>query len=209
MWGWFHVFASSPVQLTNSEMHISRNLLFLLCSRRVLVIFLWLLGIGFLGVAMMVLDLLCRPGWPQTQMTADFCLTSAGIQGVHHHWLSSALTYMCFCFQITVECTFLDYIMGGCQLNFTVSKTEFSSKSVRYCLATPYCSVLLLASCLLPLQRKGQSLYYFSWEVIIEGILNHQCKKNQSALLQIFRVHTHSSIVFYIGRLWVKMGIRN
>lgn len=25
------------------------------------------------------------------------------------------------CSQITVECTFLDYIMGGCQLNFTVS----------------------------------------------------------------------------------------
>lgn len=24
-------------------------------------------------------------------------------------------------FQIMVECTFLDYIMGGCQLNFTVS----------------------------------------------------------------------------------------
>lgn len=26
-----------------------------------------------------------------------------------------------FCFQIIVECTFLDYVMGGCQLNFTVS----------------------------------------------------------------------------------------
>lgn len=25
------------------------------------------------------------------------------------------------CLQVTVECTFLDYIMGGCQLNFTVS----------------------------------------------------------------------------------------
>lgn len=29
----------------------------------------------------------------------------------------------CFLFQITREYTFLDYIMGGCQINFTVSST--------------------------------------------------------------------------------------
>lgn len=48
---------SCPIQLTNSEMHVSRNLLFLLCSWRVLVIFLWFLGTGFLGVALTVLVL--------------------------------------------------------------------------------------------------------------------------------------------------------
>ena len=32
-------------------------------------------------------NLFCRPGWPQTQRSTCLCLLSAGIKGVHHHFL--------------------------------------------------------------------------------------------------------------------------
>jgi fatty acid desaturase len=34
---------------------------------------------------------LCRPGWPQTQKSACFCLPIAGIKGMCHHCLASTL----------------------------------------------------------------------------------------------------------------------
>ena len=47
---------------------------------------------GFLCVALAVLELICRPGWPRAQKSACLCLClrSAGIKGVpagHHSWL--------------------------------------------------------------------------------------------------------------------------
>ena len=33
-------------------------------------------------------DLPCRPDWPQTQSSANLCLLSAGIKGVHQHCLA-------------------------------------------------------------------------------------------------------------------------
>ena len=43
--------------------------------------------------ALVVLDLLCRPDWPQTQRSA--CLENAGIKGVshHHHPLKGQLAF--------------------------------------------------------------------------------------------------------------------
>jgi hypothetical protein len=34
----------------------------------------------------------CRPGWPQTQKSADLCLPSAGIKGMCHHHLAHFLS---------------------------------------------------------------------------------------------------------------------
>jgi hypothetical protein len=34
---------------------------------------------------MVVLELACRPGWPQTQRFTCLCLLNAGIKGIHHH----------------------------------------------------------------------------------------------------------------------------
>jgi hypothetical protein len=63
---------------------------------------------GFLCVALAVLDLLCRPGWPQTQKSACLCLPSAGIKGLCHHCpaknsLFLIYFYLCalvFCLQV-------------------------------------------------------------------------------------------------------------
>jgi hypothetical protein len=40
---------------------------------------------GFLCIALAVLELICRPGWPRTQKSTCLCLPSAGIKGVRHH----------------------------------------------------------------------------------------------------------------------------
>jgi hypothetical protein len=40
---------------------------------------------GFLFVAWLSWNSLCRPGWPQTQKSTCLCLPSAGIKGVSHH----------------------------------------------------------------------------------------------------------------------------
>jgi hypothetical protein len=40
---------------------------------------------GFLCVAWLSWNSLCRPGWPRTQKSACLCLPSAGIKGVCHH----------------------------------------------------------------------------------------------------------------------------
>jgi hypothetical protein len=40
---------------------------------------------GFLCIALAVLELTFRPGWPRTQKSACLCLPSAGIKGVRHH----------------------------------------------------------------------------------------------------------------------------
>ena len=50
-----------------------------------LLFFSWFFETGFLCVVLAVLELTCRPGWPQTQKFACFCLPSAGIKGVRHH----------------------------------------------------------------------------------------------------------------------------
>jgi hypothetical protein len=40
---------------------------------------------GFLCVARLSWNSLCRPGWPRTQKSACLCLPNAGIKGVRHH----------------------------------------------------------------------------------------------------------------------------
>jgi len=37
-------------------------------------------------------------------------------------WLISKPFFIFVCFQIETEYTFLDFILGGCQINFTVRK---------------------------------------------------------------------------------------
>jgi hypothetical protein len=44
----------------------------------------WFFETGFLCVALAVLELICRPGWPGTQKSTCLCLPSAGINGYHH-----------------------------------------------------------------------------------------------------------------------------
>jgi hypothetical protein len=50
----------------------------------------------FLCIALAVLELTCRPGWPRTQKSACFFLPSAGIKGVHHHRLVEKKKLFCF-----------------------------------------------------------------------------------------------------------------
>jgi hypothetical protein len=40
---------------------------------------------GFLCIAWLSWNSLCRPSWPRTQKSACLYLLSAGIKGVHHH----------------------------------------------------------------------------------------------------------------------------
>jgi hypothetical protein len=42
---------------------------------------------GFVCVALLSWNLLCRPGWPRTQKSTYLCLClmNAGIKGVRHH----------------------------------------------------------------------------------------------------------------------------
>jgi hypothetical protein len=47
--------------------------------------FFYFFETGFLCVALAVLELTRRPGWPQTQKSAYLCLPSAGIKGMRHH----------------------------------------------------------------------------------------------------------------------------
>ena len=46
---------------------------------------------GFLCIALAVLELLCRPGWPLAQHSTWLCLLSTGIKGMCYHCLFKTL----------------------------------------------------------------------------------------------------------------------
>jgi hypothetical protein len=65
--------------------------------------FFWFFETGFLCMAWLSWNSLCRPGWLQTQKSACLCLPNSGIKGVRYHcpapghsssvWLKTAAVY--------------------------------------------------------------------------------------------------------------------
>ena len=63
--------------------------------------FFYFFETGFLCVALAVLELTRRPGWPQTQKSACLCLPSAGIKGMRHHCPGFLFMFVCIMFVVS------------------------------------------------------------------------------------------------------------